>query len=299
MGKITKLKGYLSESNHFSNYLPVFRVYIAYHIIKKIYLSLSSFSLLTGDFIEGNSTLLDLAPLLLYKIGTLPIFFILMILLTVFYGFGIGKRWTILLLAIFMYVFNNEVIALFGNGGDNYLTFIIIYLIFTDSFEHLSFSKLDYKKKELKKLSNFVSNLAVYSIMIHICLIYFVSFIHKIHSDVWYNGVATYYILNLERYTSPFNYLFSKNAFFIGFSTYFTLAFEMLFPFFIWKKKYRNLLLISGILLHLGIYFSMMIYDFSILFIMVYGFFLSKSEWSVIFQKINQIYIKLWKVNKL
>lgn len=299
MGKITKLISYLSESNYFSNYLPVFRVYISYHIIKKIYLSLSSFSLLTGDFIVGHSTLLDLAPLLLHKIDNLPVFFILMILLAIFYGFGIGKRWTILLLTTFMYVFNNEVIALFGNGGDNYLTFIIIYLIFTDSFEHLSFSKLNYKKKEFKKLSNFASNLAVFSIMIHICLIYFVSFIHKIHSDVWFNGVATYYILNLERYKSPLNYLFSKNAFFIGFSTYFTLAFEMLFPFLVWNKKYRNLLLILGILLHLGIYFTMMIYDFSILFIMVYGFFLSNSEWEKIFEKINHLYARAWKINTL
>lgn len=295
MGKITRLINTLSEKNLFSNYLPIFRLYIVYHIIKKVYLSWGSISILTGGFLESQNALFNNSSFLMYKIGGLPLFFIILIVATIFYGFGIGKRVTVLILAISLYAFNNQIIAPFGNGGDNYLTFIIIYLIFTDSFDFFSFSKINYKNQSLSNLSNFVSNLAVYSIMIHICLIYFVSFIHKIHSDVWYNGVATYYILNLERYTSPFNHLFSKNAFFIGFSTYFTLAFELLFPLFIWDKRYRNILLISGILMHLGIYFSMMIYDFSILFMMVYGFFLSNKEWNHFYKKVNIAYNKLRK----
>ncbi len=105
---------------------------------------------------------------------------------------------------------------------------------------------------------------------------------HKIHSDVWFNGVANYYILNLERFCSPLNIYFSKNTFFIATSTYFTLFFELLFPFLVWFKLWRNTFLISGILLHLGIYFFMLIYDFEILFIMTYGFFLTNSEWEKI-----------------
>ena len=81
--------------------------------------------------------------------------------------------------------------------------------------------------------------------------------------------------------------------FFVGFSTYFTLAFELLFPLFIWNKFYRKFLIFSGIMLHLGIYFFMMIYDFEILFIMIYGFFLTNKQWSKINLWLSKFLVKL------
>jgi hypothetical protein len=220
-----------------------------------------------------------------------------MIVLSILFAFGIGKRFTAFLLAISLY-FNGELIYLYSNGGDNLLTFIAIYLVFVNSYDYLSFSKLKYKKEQINKISNMVSNLAVLSIMIHLCLVYFVSFMHKIHSDMWFNGVATYYILNLERYKSPFNHLFANNAFVIAVSTYGTLAFELLFPLFIWNKKFRSILLFFGILLHMGIYFFMKIYDFEILFIMVYGFFISNNEWKSIINWLNIKTKNRWKLAK-
>lgn len=288
MGKFSRIIDNLSEKNYFSNYLPIFRIYICFHIIKKTYLGWGSISLIYGDLIDAKSPILQIFPFLDYTIGNIPIIIILTIILSLLFAFGIGKRLTVFLLFICIY-FNGELIYLYSNGGDNLLTYLCLYLIFTNSYDFLSFKKLKYKNISLNKLSSFISNLAVYSIMIHLCLVYFVSFIHKIHSDMWYNGVANYYILNLERYNSPFNYLFSKNSFFIAFSTYFTLAFELLFPILIWNKKFRNPLLFSGIFLHLGIYFFMMIYDFEILFIMIYGFFLTNEEWDNIFLKTKRI----------
>jgi len=288
MGKISRIIDYLSEKNYFSKYLPLFRIYICFHIIKKTYLGWGSISLIYGDLIDAKSPILPLFPFLDYRIGNIPLIITLTIFLSILFAFGIGKRLTIFLLFICIY-FNAEMIYLYSNGGDNLLTYLCLYLIFTNSYQYLSFDILKYKNENINKLSNLISNLAVYSIMIHLCLVYFVSFIHKIHSDMWYNGVANYYILNLERYNSPFNFLFSKNAFFIPFTTYFTLGFELLFPILIWNKKFRNLLLIAGIALHTGIYFFMMIYDFQILFIMIYGFFLTNQEWDNIISKIKHV----------
>lgn len=296
MGKVSRVLEVLSKENMFSKYAAIFRVFISFHIIKKVYLGWGSLSLVYGTIVETKSTITSWIPFVNLFGQEIPLLSIFLVLLSFLFAFGVGKSLTALLLFICVY-FNGEIIYLHSNGGDNLLTYVCLYLIFVNSYDYLSFKKIEYKNSKIKNLSVMVSNLAVYSIMIHLCLVYFVSFIHKIHADEWYNGVATYYILNLERYNSPLNHLFSKNAFVVGFSTYFTLAFELFFPILIWNKNFRNILLLSGIGLHLGIYFFMMIYDFEILFIMIYGFFLTNQEWTHI---INFIKHKLkWKERRV
>jgi hypothetical protein len=274
MEKLTQLIDKLTERNIFKIYLPIFRVYLSFHILKKIYLNYGSISILFHQEYNLVDRYIDKFQFLKYNlIFEVPIIIQLTIILAVLFAFGILKNYTALLLCLCNFIIN-DTFALFGNGGDNLLYFILIYMAFTNSYYFLS--KSNYTENYF---SNLISNLGVFAILFHLCIIYFVSALHKIHSDVWFNGVATYYVLNIERFCSPLNYLFSKNSFFIASSTYFTLLFETLFPILIWFKSTKNILLISGILMHLGIYFFMMIYDFEILFIMIYGFFISNEKW--------------------
>ena len=271
MEKFITLFNYLSKDNLFKYYLPIFRVYIAFHILKKLFLNWGLISVVYSAYLSNKEE-----NWFYYLLNTgfndIPLFIYLSIALSIVYIFGIGGFTTVIGL-IYCQLLTSRLFQGFANGGDNLLFFILIYLAFTNSNFYLSFSK--YKDSSLR---NFVSNLGVYSILLHLCLIYFVSGVHKIHSDVWFNGVATYYILNIDRFCSPLNHYFSNNAFIIAFTTYATILFEILFPFLIWVKGTRKLFLISGILMHLGIYFFMMIYDFEILFIMIYGFFVTNEE---------------------
>jgi hypothetical protein len=216
----------------------------------------------------------------------------------VIYAFGIGKYFTALVLIIYLRIFQSFA-GMVLNGGDNLLMFIIIYTAFADSYQFFSIKKLELTKNG-QKYVNLFSNLASYSIMIHLCLAYFVSAINKVHSDVWFSGIATYYTLGLERYKSPINHLFINNGYFVTFTTYFTLFFELYFPVLIWVKKLRPLFIVSGILLHLGIYVFMMIYDFQTVFIAVYGFFITNSEWlhlkTVVENQLNKFSFKLLKI---
>lgn len=213
-----------------------------------------------------------------------PIIIQLTIAFAILFGFGIFKYISAFLLCLCNFIIN-ETFGLYGNGGDNLLYFVLIYMVFTNSYSYFAYSK--YKETYL---SNLISNVAVFAILFHLCLLYFIAAMHKIHSDVWFNGVATYYILNIERFNSPLNYLFSKNSFFIAFSTYFTILFETFFPVLVWFKQTKKIILLSGVAMHLGIYFFMMIYDFEILFIMIYGFFITNKQWMSFFNK--------YKINK-
>lgn len=280
--KFNRYYTYLSSNNLFDNYLPIFRVYISFHLLKKIYLNWGS----TELFLDKNiytSKYDGLFPLVGSRIfNDIPVINIITIILAILYAFGIGKNITALLVFLSAMLYF-EPFLFIANGGDNLLYFIMIYMIFVNSYKHLNL--LDNYKTG--RVSNILSNLATLSIMLHLCLAYFISGVHKMSADVWFNGVATYYVWQLERFNAPINYLFYKNSFVIAFSTYFTILFEILFPFLIWFKKARGVLLVSGILLHIGIYFTMMIYDFEVLFIAVYGFWISNTTWGKLFSKIN------------
>ncbi|CAM1341565.1 hypothetical protein [Tenacibaculum amylolyticum] len=289
MDKIKNILNYLSEKNHFSFYLSIFRVFLGIHIIKKVYLIWGSQSILlsNGTLFEHRDIITDYLGFSSQTILENSSTFLMLIVLTcILMMFGIGKRITIFVLYFLIKILQDLTYPIL-NGGDNLMIFVILYLAFANSFEHLTLFKS--KEKKSKDFSNFLSNLAVYSICIHLGYVYFISAIHKIHADVWFNGTALYYILNIERFSSPISGLIKSNGFITTVGTYFTLLFELLFIFLVWDKRFTKLFLISGIFLHLGIYFFMMIYDFEIFFISLYGFFLPNSLFEKISEKINTL----------
>lgn len=295
MGKINNLIKYLSSKNNYSIYLSIFRVFICFHIFKKIFIIWGSQTILFKDdvFFEKRKIFIDYFGLNSSMISDNSSIFLSIIIITlILILFGIGKRITLIVLYIEMKILQELTYPIL-NGGDNLMIFVLLYLVFTNCFEHLTLYK---NSKKHSKLSNVISNLAVFSICLHLGYVYFISAIHKIHSDVWFNGTALYYILHLERFTSPISYLINKNGVITTIATYLTILFELLFIFFIWQKQTKKIFIVTGILLHLGIYFFMMIYDFEIFYISLYGFFLPNTFWEKIYTKtIKLINIKNYK----
>ncbi len=289
MNTFNKIIDDLSTENRFGYYAPFFRVFICLYLIKDIIVTYRFTDLLyTGKSFLVSEPL----PLLEYfNISSdilrdnFYIFLLLYIALIVLFLFGIGKRFTALTLFFCVELMQNMA-WLTLNGGDNIIKFVILYFVFIDSYSRFSNKPISYKNEESKKLGNFLSNVAGYSICIHLCLIYFVSAMHKINSEVWFNGVATYYILGSERFRGTgLNLALIKNGFFVTLSTYGTILIELIFPFWIWFKKTRNVMIILAISLHMGIGLFMMLYDFQIIFVLLQGFFLTNKEWQTIVSK--------------
>ncbi len=273
----------LGEKNNYAFYASLFRLFICFHLLKKIILSWQYISLLykSTSFLPPSPTYL----LEMINIDTMTIrshyeifisFYIVVILL---YFFGIGKHFTALLLYI-LYELQQRMCHLVLNGGDNLLKFIMLYMIFVDSYKYFVISKIQYKNSKIRYFSNVFSNLGGISVCLHLCMAYFLSGWHKVHADVWFNGVATYYTLSLERFKgTPFNEMLVKNGAFVTITTYYTMLVEIYFPVLIWFKKTKKVISLAAISLHIGIYVFMMIYDFQIVFIMVQGFFFSNEKW--------------------
>ncbi|MBK6267413.1 HTTM domain-containing protein [Marivirga sp. S37H4] len=283
--------------------LALLRVIIGVFLIRKIFFNITSGEILYGSqsfvahenifflgFIEMGSWIREFHAEITFVFSILCVFMI----------FGIGKRLTIFFIFLLFELFQ-RMNGLVLNGGDNLMKFILLYLIFADSFQYFVLKKVSYQNQILNNLNNLFTRLSAYSILIHLCLAYFVSGIFKLHSDVWFNGVASYYTLSLERFQgTPFNEQLAQNGYFITISTYGTLFLELYFPVLIWIKKIRYPLMVAGILLHLSIFSLMMIYDFQFVFIMAYCLFLTNKEWEVLTQRLKSLkFAGKWKIRKL
>lgn len=284
----------LTIKNNFSFYAPYLRLFICFYLLKDIIVMWNFNDLLY----RGNSFVFtEPAPFLEYfNISTslirdnFSVFYTFYILLIILFLFGIGKRMTVFFLFIFTEIIQN-LAWLTLNGGDNILKFAILYFIFIDSYSKFSLKEFKHKSDFSKQLSNFLSNLGGYSLCIHLCLVYFISAIHKIHADVWFNGIATYYVLASERFQgTQWNIPLVKNGFFVTLTTYGTLFIELFFPFLVWNKRFKFIMILMAISLHLGIGVFMMLYDFQILFIVILGFFITNEEWKSIVDNLNKSY---------
>jgi uncharacterized membrane protein (DUF485 family) len=60
------------------------------------------------------------------------------------------------------------------------------------------------------------------------------------------------------------------NNLFLSICTFITLGYQLMFPVFIWFKKWRGYFLPIGILFHLGIAFAIGIFNFGIIMIIAY-----------------------------
>lgn len=290
-----------SKQFKYSYYSSLFRVFIAIFLIKDIIITNNLKNLLyKGNefYIPSKSFFLEILSINTSLIrNNFEYFNILYLIIIILFLFGVGKRFTAFVL-YFIFEIMQQLNPITLNGGDNLLKFILLYMIFINSYDYFSISKLKYKNPEFEKLSNFISNLGILSIKLHLCLVYFLAGIHKLNADVWFNGVATYYTLSLERFRgTSFNISLAKNAIIVLFSTYMTILIEISYPFLIWFKPTKKILVISAILLHLSISILMMLLDFQMVFILVQGFFFSNKEILLLINKIK-FFLKKIKNNK-
>ena len=286
----------LAQRNRFEVYSSVFRIFICIHLVKDIISTWQYNALLYESKLFLPSTpsfILEMCSIKTEWIrNNFQWFITFYLILIVFYFFGIGKNITALFLFIFFEI-SQRLCYIILNGGDNLLKFIMLYMIFMDSYKYFSI-KSKGQGANGTYITNVSSNIAGLSICIHLCLAYFLSGIHKIHADVWFNGIATYYTLSSERFRGTrWNLILAKNGLFVTLTTYATILIEICYSMLVWFRKTRPFVITAAVLLHLGIYVFMMIYDFQLVFIVVQGFFISNDQWLRFGRWIKSIFIKL------
>lgn len=266
-------------------WLAFFRVYLAFHLCKQLFWHWPYLQLLYSkhSFIVWTEKPLFGFLSLDWLRDHYLLFHCSYLLLILFMGLGIGRRLTIF--AVFaMTVILQRWAGYTLNGGDNLLKFLLLYMCMCDSFQYLTlYPTKEARSANNRALNNAATNVGVYSILLHLSVVYAVSAFGKMHADVWYHGVANYYIMMLARFCgTKYNYFLVNSAAFVVSTTYLTLFWELTFPVFIWHRYLRWVSIGCGVMMHLGIYVFMMIHDFELLFLMTYGFMLNDAEWSAV-----------------
>ncbi len=290
------MKKLFSPSSHYL-YLSIFRVYLAVHVLQKLFFFAGHTDMLFGADSFARQYGGKLFPVIGLDLDFVRshywYFLVPFYIVTFFVLFGIGRNFSIFLMYFFLEIFqrlNNFIL----NGGDNLLKFLILYMIFADSFRYLTIYKSKAPIRD-SGTANLLTNLSVLSVKIHLCLIYFISGIFKLNSKLWFSGVATYYTMLNERFEgTSWNKHIVQNGFFVTVSTYFVMLWEVFFPFLVNTKKLRLFTLITGVFMHAGIFIFMMIYDFEVLFVACYGFFYSDEELIKYFGKAKSFCMKIY-----
>ena len=133
------------------------------------------------------------------------------------------------------------------------------------------------------------ANVAIRLLQVHVCIIYFVSGISKLMGRAWWNGTAVwgaianfelapmqYQIYNILLHFVAHNELVFSTFLILG--TYFTLAFEIGYPFLIWRPRFRRLFLASALLLHGMIGVVMGLKSFALIMLVMNLAFLTSGE---------------------
>ncbi|MFJ1647398.1 HTTM domain-containing protein [Streptomyces sp. NPDC088258] len=107
----------------------------------------------------------------------------------------------------------------------------------------------------LDVVANLVHNAGLVVIMAEVCLVYATAGWYKIQGSRWQDGTALYYPLHLD-YFSPWPFLsdlLASNALIVLVLTYGTVIVQVAFPFTLFNRRVKNVLLVAMILEHAGI----------------------------------------------
>jgi hypothetical protein len=143
-------------------------------------------------------------------------------------------------------------------SGDSFLRIATFYVMFSQAGAALSVDRwLRVRRGEENGPPRPAAPWAMRLIQLQLSMLYLYAFIWKIMGTMWLNGTAIYYTSRLpEFWRFPVPYAM-EHMWTIRLSSWWTLVVEFALGVLIWVKELRYPVLIAGVLLHLGIEYSM------------------------------------------
>ena len=255
---------------------------------------------------------IPLSAFSLYNFSSSTVYFDVVFHLGIFFAilFFIGYKGRVVSIVNFLFVWSlmirNNIIL---DGGDNVSRILLVYLLFVNTTAYFSVDAMRKNKKGLDasqqssatdfSLRNLLHNLGVLACMAQVCIMYFTSGLHKATGELWQNGTALYYVLQVEEFTHPFfrDLLLSNDLFFV-IGTYMAVIAQLAFPFLLFNKFTKYIAMAALISMHLGIAVIMGLISFSFIMIANQLLFLTDKEYAAIAAQLAKArsYVKVkWK----
>jgi hypothetical protein len=198
------------------------------------------------------------------------------------FALGLYPRVLCWVFAVLTYTTIDRLHLAFDAGGD-LARILAIYLCFMDSGRYLVAFRAPRTSfaRPAANLGTLTHNAARFVLAFQVCMVYFWASYYKLSGSMWRDGTALHYVMELERYriVPALSHALS-NDHVAAAATLGTLAFQTAFPYLMWFKSVKPLLIFVGVALHIGIAVSMGLVSFSATMIVADLSLLSKTDWS-------------------
>lgn len=205
---------------------------------------------------------------------------------------GLWTRFSSILLAVLMVTWHHKN-SLILHGGDTVMRMSAVYMALAPSGAAISLDRRIALKKGLADaIPPMVSLWPQRLIALNCALIYFTTTWAKWFGNLWKNGTATWYPARLNEFKR-----FPVPGFFNEFpmvyvTTYGTLAVEFALGVLVWFRPLRKWVLLSGLLLHAYIEYSMNIPLFAFVITSMYVAFYDGEEVAGWFDRLKAKFLK-------
>ena len=161
-----------------------------------------------------------------------------------------------------------------GDAGDNLTQIVLIYMLLL----------LPYRANVSPgQFRVWLHNIGILAITFQLAIIYFASGFAKAGGDLWQQGIAMYYISQVQWLMLPSSHYFLTNPWIVTLATYVPIIYQLLFPVAI-ISPVKLPWICFGILFHIAIAILMGMVSFSTVMIGLELFLISDQE-----------YVQIWK----
>lgn len=211
------------------------------------------------------------------------IIFHLGILLALLFTLGYKTGFVSILNYIFLFSLQQEN-GLILDGGSNIMIIVLFYMMFMKTNAYFSLENQNYEVTDKQNYYfSTVHNIALLAIIVQLSILYLNSALYKVMGETWQNGTATYNILQVQDFNLPWlTDLIISNDTVVVVSTYITLLVQLAFPFMLFNKYTKYLVLLILVPMHLGIAFAMGLITFSLIMIILDSLLITDNDYKII-----------------
>lgn len=161
------------------------------------------------------------------------------------------------------------------NSGDGLIRLLALYMVFAPSGAYLSVDRLRRAGARFRHAPD-ASVFALRLMQVQLSFLYLGSVWAKVSGASWNDGTAISYALRVgDLHRFPLPGFLSSSQLWAGLATYGTLAVESALAVLVWNRRLRPWVLGAGVLLHLGISYSIRVGFFTLAVLTLYLAFLS------------------------
>jgi hypothetical protein len=170
------------------------------------------------------------------------------------------------------------------DGGFNVYLLVAFYALFAETGAYFAPGAERRRRRfadggRFRPYLNALHDYALLACCLQIAIVYLFSCAFKIEGHKWQDGTALYYILRSNEFNvSPIDAIVFHNPYVVTIGTYATLLFQLAFPWLVWNRKYKYVMLAGAIGLHLSIAICMGLVRFSYIMIVAEIAFYSDAE---------------------